>query len=82
MISPGEGVVDPQPPHRVADLPGGFLAITLPAPCRQCGGPSWLADELGSVHPCCELTWGPGGCVGCRASAMLNEQQRRRHGIK
>lgn len=50
----------------------------LPAPCRGCGGPSWLSDDLGAVHPCCELNGQP--CVGCKASEMSNREWRRRHG--
>lgn len=56
-----------------------YLSTLLPAPCRNCHGPSWLADELGAVHPCCQMH-GAGECPSCRASEMLNREQRRRHG--
>lgn len=55
-----------------------YLQQPLPSPCRKCSGPTWLADELGGVHPCCELMWTEeGGCVGCRVS---EKERRRRHG--
>ena len=66
-----------------------YLNCLLPSPCRLCGGPTWLQDELGSIHPCCELWKRSGGsvdsdgllvCPGCRASEKLNREQRRRHG--
>lgn len=58
-----------------------YLSTSLPAPCRKCGGPSWKADELGAVHPCCELMWTEeSGCVSCRESERLNREWRRRHG--
>ena len=46
------------------------------APCRLCHGPTWMADELGAVHPCCQLNGEE--CIGCRASESLNREQRRR----
>ncbi len=61
-----------------------FNSVLLPAPCRLCGGPTWLTDELGAIHPCCELSgrrtaegeWG--GCLSCRTSEQLNRNFRER----
>ena len=59
---------------------GTYSSIILPAPCRKCGGPSWKADDEGSIHPCCELMWTEaGGCLSCRTSEVLNREHRRRH---
>lgn len=68
---------------------GRLHHLNLPAPCRLCGGPSWLQDAEGSIHPCCELSARSGAkldadglliCPACRASEVLNREQRRRHG--
>lgn len=48
----------------------------FPAPCRGCGGPSWLSDDSGAIHPCCELNGQP--CVGCVTSETLNQRHRDR----
>jgi hypothetical protein len=57
-----------------------YSSNILPAPCRACGGPSWLQDDLGAVHPCCVLMWTKAtGCISCKASATLNKEHRRRH---
>lgn len=53
-----------------------YSSSTLPAPCRACGGPSWLEDELGAIHPCCQLHGQE--CPACKASETLNREQRRR----
>ena len=59
--------------------PRAFVSNILPAPCRACGGPSWLTDDIGSVHPCCRLSWTEiTGCLSCRASDKLNKEHRRR----
>ena len=56
-----------------------FVSAILPAPCRLCGGPTWLTDDLGAIHPCCELMWtDAGGCLSCRTSEHLNRQHRQR----
>lgn len=58
-----------------------YLSTLLPAPCRKCGGPSWMTDEEGAVHPCCEFMWTErDGCVSCRESEKLNREWRRRYG--
>jgi hypothetical protein len=40
-------------------------------PCRVCGRPSWMADDLGPAHPCCEA-WAAREprkpCPSCAAS--------------
>ena len=87
-VSPGEGVGANL--SRVADPPRvKFTSQSLPSPCRLCGGPTWLADELGSLHPCCELSRGQGAvvdaegllvCPACKASEVINREWRRRHG--
>ena len=62
----------------------GVTQLIVPGPCRLCGGPTWMQDELGSVHPCCQL-WNRGDCPACKASEALNREQRRRgprHGWK
>lgn len=48
----------------------------FPAPCRGCGGPAWMTDEEGAIHPCCQIHGQP--CPACHASARLNREQRRR----
>jgi hypothetical protein len=30
-------------------------ALTEGQPCRYCGLPSWLSDDTGPLHPCCQL---------------------------
>jgi hypothetical protein len=49
------------------------------APCRVCGEPAWLADDVGPIHPCCHW-WveieGRSYCVACRAAKALREQRR------
>lgn len=57
-----------------------FVSVSLPAPCRRCGGPSWLSDDLGAIHPCCELHGAGEGkpCPACKSSEQLNREQRRR----
>lgn len=58
---------------------GHYSNTEFPAPCRACGGPSWKEDDIGPVHPCCADMWEEGiGCLSCRASEMLNREQRRR----
>jgi hypothetical protein len=66
-----------------------FNSTVLPVPCRLCGGPTWLSDDSGAIHPCCELWSRSGGrvddygllvCVACETGAGLNREQRRRHG--
>lgn len=66
-----------------------LINCSLPSPCRLCGGPTWLQDDEGSLHPCCELSRRSGAtvdvdgllvCPSCKASEKLNREQRRRHG--
>lgn len=85
MIDSGEarplGYVGPTPLVEPISPGPRYLSTALPAPCRKCGGPSWLSDDSGAIHPCCELMWTQEtGCLSCRASEMLNREQRRRHG--
>lgn len=42
--------------------------------CRECGRPSWHADEVGPVHVCCVRN-GP-ECYACYASVALDAKQR------
>ena len=67
-----------------------YVNNPLPAPCRLCGGPTWLADDEGSIHPCCELSRGQGAvvdaegllvCPACKASEVINREWRRRHAM-
>jgi hypothetical protein len=73
--SPFDGEVEGSSPS-----PRTYNSTSLPAPCRRCGGPSWLADEDGAIHPCCELHRAGKGrpCLACKSSEMLNREQRRR----
>lgn len=56
-----------------------YLSNSLPSPCRLCGGPTWLADDEGGIHPCCELSWDGNRCVACDASEALNRSHRNRN---
>lgn len=53
--------------------------LNIPAPCSDCGGPTWMQDELGAVHPCCRL-WADKStsCPACAASAGLNKNHQSR----
>lgn len=65
-------------PLVVSENPGPrYSSSAFPGPCRLCGGPAWMQDELGSVHPCCQL-WNRGDCPACKASESLNREHRRR----
>lgn len=73
------GYVESAPLVEPVKLGHRYISNPLPAPCRHCGGPSWLSDDLGAIHPCCELMWTEAsGCLSCRASETLNREQRRR----
>ena len=83
------GAADSKSVEPVRLRPPLYSPAALPAPCRLCGGPTWLADDEGSIHPCCELSRGQGAvvdaegllsCPACKASEKLNQEQRRRHG--
>ena len=93
-FGPGDEGSNPSPRASAPDLalygdePAGervdrrrstYSSNFLPAPCHFCGGPSWLADETGAVHPCCVLEWRrTGGCLACQTSDRLNKDHRRR----
>ena len=52
--------------------------LIVPAPCRLCAGPSYLTDELGAIHGCCQLMWDGRRCLACDTSEALNREHRRR----
>jgi len=55
-------------------------------PCRYCGDPvwgqrTWLSDEVGPAHSCCEIherenPYEP--CIACAASAAARGRRRSR----
>lgn len=74
ITSPFGGEVEGSTPSRRA----AFISQLIPAPCRLCGGPSYLTDDLGAIHACCQLNWDGRRCVACDTSESLNREHRRR----
>lgn len=66
------------PDPRSSRGPGAFVSQLIPAPCRLCAGPCYLTDELGAIHPCCQLNWDGRRCIACDSSEPLNREHRRR----
>jgi hypothetical protein len=62
------------------DGPQGGPETTHASPCRVCGDPAWLSDDVNAVHPCCAL-WveieGQDYCVACKAARALRRQRDR-----
>jgi hypothetical protein len=55
-------------------------SLENPGACRYCGQPSWLSDQTGPLHPCCQL-WAEelkpaGPAPACAASRTA---RHRRH---
>jgi hypothetical protein len=55
-------------------------ALQDPGPCRYCGLPSWLTDDTGPLHPCCQL-WqaeleAGRACPACAASRAYWRSRR------
>jgi hypothetical protein len=55
--------------------PVEMIHLADPQPCRYCLDPTWGADDLGPMHPCCRsnavLFEGGGTCPACEASKRI-----------
>lgn len=65
--------------------PKDLRRLELPGVCRFCGDPTWMADDDGPLHPCCEM-WAAvlaagKPCPACAQSRSATREWRERQAI-